>query len=112
MRFLTWIILLPLALLFIVFAVANRDAVTVSFDPLPFALVLPAFVLIFAAIFIGLLAGGLAAWMAQRRWRRAARENYRKAMRLEAEVEALKAEVARRDATKDNGGTQPLIDAA
>ena len=82
------------------------------FDPLPYAIVLPAFVLIFAAIFVGLLAGGLAAWMAQRRWRRAARDNYRKAMRLEAEVEGLKAELARRDAAADDGRTPPLIDAA
>ncbi len=60
------------------FALANRQRVTVSFDPiLPhdpwLAVEVPLWVVLFAGIFIGLVAGGIATWLRQGRWRRRAR---------------------------------------
>jgi uncharacterized integral membrane protein len=76
------LVLLPLAIVFVVFAVANRHAVKVSFDPLngtdsALSLSLPLFVVILLAAIAGVAAGGSATWLRQRRWRRAARANER-----------------------------------
>lgn len=92
-RFLTLIILVPITVVVVLFSVANRDSVTVSLDPfhagtpaLTFAA--PLFILLFAALALGLLIGGVAAWMRQGRWRKAARK-------IEAEAHQLRQELAR-----------------
>ena len=69
------------------FAVANRQTVTVSFDPFSsaspaYAATLPLFVVIFVVLILGVMVGGIAAWIRQGKWRRAAR-------RLDGEVRAL-----------------------
>jgi uncharacterized integral membrane protein len=85
-------VVLPLGILLVAFAVANRHAVTVSFDPFGAAApglsaTLPLFLLILVVLAVGVVAGGVAAWIRQRKWRRAAR-------RLDAEARALRAECA------------------
>jgi len=87
----TWVLIVPLAAVIIAFAVANRQTVTVSFDPFSstspaYAATLPLFVVLFMALILGVLVGGIAAWLGQRRWRRAAR-------RLDGEVRALHDEI-------------------
>ena len=79
-KFFTGLVLIPLGLIFVVFAVANRHLVTVSFDPfnsadLSVAITLPLFVVIIAVAILGVLAGGSATWLRQRHWRRAARQH-------------------------------------
>lgn len=79
MKFIGWVLGLPLALVLIGFAVANRTFVKVSLDPVStqnpwFAMDLPIWSLLFAGIFIGLLIGWIAAWLGQGKWRKAARE--------------------------------------
>jgi uncharacterized integral membrane protein len=92
-------ILVPLAIVIVVFAVANRQVVVVSFDPFgstdPAYLVrMPLFVLIFALVILGVLVGGVAAWLRQGRWRRAARELDRDVRALREENAALRRQVA------------------
>ena len=75
----SWIIGLPAAILLIAFALANRNPVIVSFDPLSadepwFALSLPVWALLFAGIFLGLIIGWVGSWINQGKWRKAARE--------------------------------------
>ena len=82
------VILIPLAVVIVMFAVANRETVTLSFDPFSaaqpaFALQLPMFVLIFLLVGVGVLVGGIAAWLRQHRWRARAR-------RAEAEARELR----------------------
>ena len=60
-------------------AVANRHLVVFSLDPLGgeepfFATEIPLFVLLFAAVFLGLVIGGTASWLNQGKWRKAARQ--------------------------------------
>jgi uncharacterized integral membrane protein len=91
-KFFTALIVVPLALILIVFAVANRHFVTVSFDPFnstnpSLSASMPLFVLIILAAIIGVLAGGCATWFGQRHWRRAAR-------RLEADARAAREQLA------------------
>lgn len=91
-----WLILVPLAVLILMFAVANREIVTVSFDPFsetaPAASVrVPLFVLIFALVILGVILGGVAAWLRQSGYRRAARSREADVMALRREVEMLHA---------------------
>jgi uncharacterized integral membrane protein len=86
------VILVPLAIVIVVFAVANRQPVTVSFDPFSsaspaYAATVPLFVLIFIILILGVIIGGIAAWVRQSPWRRTARK-------LDADVRALHDELA------------------
>jgi uncharacterized integral membrane protein len=83
----SWLLLAPLAVLMIAFAVANRASVEIRFDPLPFAVEAPLFAFAYFCIFIGLVCGGLAAWLAGARWRRLARARGRELSRVVAERE-------------------------
>src|SRR5215510_7966409 len=82
------LLLIPLALLIVVFAVANRQPVTVSFDPFAtgdpsLSATLPLYVL----VILGVIVGGVAAWLRQHKWRRAARH-------AAAETRALRSDLA------------------
>lgn len=86
------VVVVPLAIVIIAFAVANRQMVTVSFDPFSqtapaYAANVPLFVLIFIILILGVLIGGTAAWMRQSPWRRTARK-------LDADVRELHDELA------------------
>jgi uncharacterized integral membrane protein len=98
-KFFTALVLIPLGLIFIVFAVANRHLVTVSFDPFnssdPSAgVTLPLFVVIIAVAIAGVAAGGCATWFRQRHWRRAARQHEADARQARAQLADLRAAVA------------------
>jgi len=86
------VILIPLAVVIVAFAVANRQIVTVSLDPFSAehpasSLSLPLFVLVIGLLILGVVIGGVATWLGHGRWRRAAR-------RFEREVHALRGELA------------------
>lgn len=94
-RLLNWFVLLPLAIVMVLFAVANRTSVTVSFDPFegkdsPLTVFVPLFIVIFAAIAVGIVIGALASLARQWRLWRAARKAEDEAARLRAEIEAQK----------------------
>jgi uncharacterized integral membrane protein len=89
------VILVPLAVVIIAFAVANRQIITVSLDPFsseyPAAsLTLPLFALVIVLLVVGVLIGGIAAWLRQARWRRTARRLEREIADLHIEIEGLK----------------------
>ena len=86
-KFLLWLLLLPLILIFVAFAIANRHGVTVSFDPLPVSIDTPLYGLVFAGIFVGLIAGGLIAWIRAGRVRGRLREAQRNLRRLESGIQ-------------------------
>jgi uncharacterized integral membrane protein len=90
-KILTIFVVVPLAVLFVGFAVANRQTIVVSFDPFDaaspdYSAQLPLFVLILLLLIAGVLVGGTAAWLGQGKWRRAAR-------RLDAENRELHGEL-------------------
>jgi uncharacterized integral membrane protein len=98
-KFLTALILIPLGLIFVVFAVANRHLVTVSFDPFnssnpSVGVTLPLFVVIIAVAIAGVVAGGSATWFRQRHWRRAARQHEADARLARAQLAEQRADAA------------------
>ena len=91
----TAVILVPLAVIIVAFAVANRQTVTVSFDPFSsaapaYAATLPLFVLIFVLVILGVIVGGVAAWFRQSKWRRLARRLESDVRHLHAEIDAIR----------------------
>ena len=95
-KFFSALVVIPLGILFIVFAVANRHLVTVSFDPFnsanpSVAVSMPLFVVIIVVAILGVAAGGSATWFRQRRWRRASRQHEAEARRARAEMADLRA---------------------
>jgi uncharacterized integral membrane protein len=98
-KFFTAVVLIPLALIFVVFAVANRHLVTVSFDPFnstdpSVAITLPLFAVIIAVAILGVVAGGSATWFRQRHWRRAARQHEADARQARTQLADLRAAAA------------------
>jgi uncharacterized integral membrane protein len=94
-KFFMAVVLIPLGLIFVVFAVANRHPVTVSFDPFnsidpSLAVTLPLFVVIIAVAIAGVMAGGSATWFRQRHWRRAARQHEADARQVRAQLADLR----------------------
>jgi uncharacterized integral membrane protein len=90
------LILVPLAIVIVAFAVANRQAVTLSLDPFsasaPAAsLTLPLFVIIIVTLIAGVIVGGMAVRLGHGRWRRLARRLEREAGELRAKLDALHA---------------------
>ena len=95
-KFFTALIVIPLSLLLVVFAVANRHFVTVSFDPFnsrdpSIAFAMPLFAVIILVAILGVLAGGIATWLRQGSWRRAARRHEADARQARAELADLRA---------------------
>jgi uncharacterized integral membrane protein len=99
--FLKWLILAPVGLLLLIFAIMNRHMVTVVLDPLSsdtpgFEIVAPLFLVLFLTGMLGVLAGGVVTWFAQGRYRRAARHARADIERLRAEADGLRAQLSPR----------------
>jgi uncharacterized integral membrane protein len=119
-KFFTALLVIPLGLFFIIFAVANRQLVTVSFDPFnsttpTVAITLPLFLVLIIVAILGVIAGGAATWFRQHRWRRAARQHEADAHQARAELADLRAALAaaqaerRRLAAPANGGSSGVV---
>ncbi|ACL57181.1 LapA family protein [Methylobacterium nodulans] len=94
-RFLKGLILLPIAVVVVLLAVANRQAVTVSFDPFSqgapaFSLTVPLYALIFAAVALGIVVGGCGTWLSEGKIRRDRRAKSRELDRLRHESDRLR----------------------
>ena len=91
-KLITALVLVPLVIILVMFAVANREIITITFDPFDsvqpaFAFKLPLFLLMFALLAIGVVIGGLTTWIKQHKWRARAR-------RAEAEARGLREQLA------------------
>ena len=64
MKLLFWIAVALVAAVLALFAISNREGVSLALWPLSFVLDLPLYIAILAAFLIGFVAGALAAWVA------------------------------------------------
>ncbi len=89
-RALQLIVLVPLAVIGLALAVANRADVVVSFDPFSSDTTgqfqAPLFVVLILAVMFGVVLGGLATWFGQGKYRRASRDLRAEAARLREEA--------------------------
>lgn len=96
-RILWFLVAFPVALVLVALAVANRHAVRLVLDPFRpdqpvLSLVLPFYAYLFAALFIGILIGGLSTWATRSAWRRSARQRTAEVQRWRAEADRLQRE--------------------
>jgi uncharacterized integral membrane protein len=87
------VIFVPLAVVIVIFAVANREIVTLSLDPFDsaqpaYAIRMPLFILIFVLVILGVVVGGTATWFKQHKWRARARRAEAEARDLRARLDA------------------------
>ena len=95
-RFVLIAVFVPLAIVLVALAVANRGMVPFTLDPFnpgnpALTWQLPLFALLFAAVAVGMVIGSAATWLKQGRYRKLARQKGH-------EAEALKQTVASRPA--------------
>jgi uncharacterized integral membrane protein len=104
-RILRWVVGLPVVILVVGFAVANRKWVTLSFNPftqdVP-SIDLPLWILFFLGIFVGAIVGWSGSWMAQGKHRKAARE-------ARSEVSKLQVELADIRKPRDDSRAQDVV---
>jgi len=91
-KIVTVLILVALGVVLVAFALANRQSVTVSFDPFDqvdpaFALTVPLYALAMALVIAGVVVGGIASWATQGKWRQAARRAQSRAQQLSTELD-------------------------
>ncbi len=108
--FLNALVLVPLAILIVVFAVANRHGVPIALDPFapdgsaPAAIV-PLYLVVLVAMIVGAIVGGAGAWLRQARWRRTARG-------LEAELQMQAQAVASEGIATGQAAAPPIASIA
>lgn len=101
-KLLSWLLIALLALFSVVFAVSNRDIVTLTLWPFPFALTTQLYLVVLLTVLFGLLAGLLIGWITSWGIRRVARERARR-------IEALEREIATATAERPRATSGPLI---
>lgn len=94
-RIVGWIVLVPLCAVLVIFALANRQPVTVNFnpfnttaaDPAAPGIGVPLFIVMFAVLLVGVIFGGIATWFTQGHHRRDEKAMRRENERLHRELE-------------------------
>lgn len=99
-KFLRALIMFPAALALALLAMANRQPVTVSFDPFDasdadFTVTVPLYVLGFTILIAGVVLGGLAAWLRQGSHRRLGSRLAAENAMIRTELASLKGKAAR-----------------
>jgi hypothetical protein len=89
-RILKWVIGAPLAL----FAISNRQRVALRFDPFTTgettnAIEMPLWLLFFFGLALGIVAGWIASWWSQGKYRKRARDAQAEVAKLQAERQEL-----------------------
>jgi hypothetical protein len=93
-RILALFIAFPLGAILVAIAVSNRQPVALILDPFKpenpaLSIELPFYAYLMGALVVGVILGGIAAWMGQSRWRQTARAQGQRAARWQAEADRL-----------------------
>jgi lipopolysaccharide assembly protein A len=102
-RFLGRAVLLACSAVLVLFAVSNRETVSLALWPLPFLVDVPLYFFFFLSLLVGALIGGLAAWFAGGRVRRESRRRRRRIQALERELAATQSQLP------DHSGVPPMV---
>ncbi len=85
-KLLASLIIVPLAVLLVALAVVNRKPVALGLNPFDsssgLSVEAPLFLFLLGAFALGLIAGGIATWLGQGKWRLMARKEAREAQHL------------------------------
>lgn len=111
-RILRWVVGLPIAILVISFAIANRQSTKLSLDPFSstapaLTIEMPLWLLFIFGVFIGILVGWTACWLAQGKHRKLARERAREIAQLQSDVENARLQPSSEQAISPYIGLMP-----
>ncbi len=109
--FIKALILVPIGFVIILLAIANRNPVMISLDPFSLedplvSFTTPLWLVVLAALAIGVVVGGVAAWLVQGKHRKLERQYKRECDSLRKEVEAA------RDTARPQPGTGAMIESS
>ncbi len=107
-RILSWVIMVPFALVVIVFSAVNRDLVTLNLWPLPNEITVPVFTLVLAVFIFGFLFGAIVAWISASSQRRRARNALWRAETSERELRSLNNKLQEREQELQAVKEQPV----
>ena len=88
-RIISFITMMVVGILVILFSITNRQSVALDLWPLPLFVDVPIYAVVIAAAVIGFIAGGIVAWFSGGRARRRARVESRRAHNLEKDLSTL-----------------------
>lgn len=94
-RILKALLITIIAVLFITFAVVNREAVKISLFPLPYEAQLPAFLLAILCFALGSIIGWMTLSLRLSKTKREAKTEHKRVVALQHEIDALHAEQER-----------------
>ena len=93
-KLVSWIAMVAVGLLVILFAISNRTLVNLDLWPLPVpGVTVPHYVPVLAAAFSGFVGGAIVAWFSAGKVRRKARTASKKASGLEKNLDKLKKQI-------------------
>ncbi|MEM7170812.1 MAG: lipopolysaccharide assembly protein LapA domain-containing protein [Pseudomonadota bacterium] len=90
MKYVLWIISLPLTIVIVVFALANQQSATIDLWPFGLTVPAPVYLIVLLSLLVGFLLGGLVAWLSAGRARSNARHARHEAQALSRENDRLK----------------------
>jgi uncharacterized integral membrane protein len=91
-KLINFVIVIPVAILLVVLAIANRTPTTLALNPFSpddtvLSVTAPLFVYILLSLMIGVLLGGFGTWLSQHRYRKRARVNAHEAAHWHKEAD-------------------------
>lgn len=91
-RYVKLIIIAVITVAFVMFAVVNREVITITLFPFPYSADMPKFLLVAASFGLGILTAGIALGARSARSRRLYKSEHKRVMALQNELEGFKAE--------------------
>mgnify|MGYP000038215273 FL=1 len=102
-----WMFVVLAGLVGVVFALSNREVLLIQLLPLPFTIEAPVYLILMSMLFLGVLLGGVGAWVSSFGERYKARNQSRRVKWLEAKLEEERG--LRRDSLGDEGKRRARI---
>lgn len=93
MKYISWILTLPLAIVAVVFAISNREGVSLNIWPLGMTVEAPLFILVLGSALAGLITGGFIAWLSAGTTRQRRRAAVQRAEAAERELAFLRQKI-------------------
>jgi uncharacterized integral membrane protein len=93
-RIITWVVTAPIVVIVVLFAVSNRDDISLRLLPFPFDLTMPIWLWTLVELFVGFLLGAIVTWIGDRRRRRQARLLSRRVSELEQSLATARKQAA------------------
>jgi len=110
-RILSWIVTLPIVILVVLFAVSNRDEITLRLLPFPFEKPIAIWQLTLIELFVGFLLGAIVTWIGDRRRRRETRLLARRVTELELSLAAAQKQAGEAEKKLGELRAQPTLPA-